>query len=98
MLPGSAQAHFNLGLAQWATGDIESAYVSFKEARRLDPSSLPAQARLGMAASALGHHQEAVPLLERAAKAAPGDGKLQDYLRLAKEKSARAGQSKPVPR
>jgi len=64
--PRSAEAHANLGLAYYSTGQFDKALSSFRRAVRLDPQLPHAQSFLAMSLAETGNFKESGPLLDKA--------------------------------
>jgi tetratricopeptide (TPR) repeat protein len=74
--PGSANAHFNLGLLyvrQGQSKDEEAAATEFREALRLDASIDPARIAFGRALISLQKYSDAVPILLEYTRHQPKD-------------------------
>ena len=66
--PGSALAHYDLGVAQFHLGQLEFACQAEKKAITLDPKLLDAYIQLASIFSKLGDYRGAEDVLERALK------------------------------
>ncbi len=71
LMPGDAQAHFNLGSVLKSLGRLEEAITCFRRALRINPAYSEALSNMGSAQSDLGQLTEAVDSLSRALKVAP---------------------------
>lgn len=71
--PGLPLYHFNLALALRKIGSFERALEEFEHAARLQPGSVLAGKRLAEIQSLLGHHTEALALIETLLRGAPQD-------------------------
>ena len=69
--PNDAAAHFNLGTALGAQGQIEAAAQQFRTALRLRPGYAAAELNLGKALAYLGHYQDALAHLTEALRLDP---------------------------
>ncbi|MBP7242964.1 hypothetical protein [Amaricoccus sp.] len=64
LAPGSAWAHYALGLARWFGGDVAGALDALEAGRRLNPNDTTILADLGQRYAMLARWDEALPLLE----------------------------------
>lgn len=69
--PKDAQAAFYLGVANEALGDAGAAEQQYRTALELDPALVDASANLSALLVDAGKNKEALPVIERALKAAP---------------------------
>ena len=74
--PGSAAAHYNLGNAYQAKGEMGEAEKCFRRVIDSDPEHAGALAALGRVLQKLARADEAVPLLKKAAVLIPDDADL----------------------
>ena len=68
--PTHVAAHELLGIVQAKRGDLDGSVSAWRAARKLEPQSPQTATGLGLALSRLGHHAEAVALLEEGVKGA----------------------------
>ena len=64
LAPGSAWAHYALGLARWFGGDVAAALDALEAGRRLNPNDTTILADLGQRYAMLARWDEALPLLQ----------------------------------
>jgi tetratricopeptide (TPR) repeat protein len=69
--PSDPHAHSELAAAYFGSGNMEGAEKHYQDALRLEPNQLSALLGLGYILVRRGEDQEAIPLLEKAAAAAP---------------------------
>jgi tetratricopeptide (TPR) repeat protein len=69
--PGAAAPHFWLGVLAQDERRLDDAVNHYRRCLELDPSFVDAQNNLGFTLSLLGHHDEAVPILESAVRRQP---------------------------
>lgn len=74
--PGSAAAHYNLGNAYRAKGEMEEAEKCFRRVIDCDPEHAGALAALGQVLQKLARAEDAVPFLNRAIVLMPDDADL----------------------
>jgi tetratricopeptide (TPR) repeat protein len=86
LAPDWIEAHINLGVAYYQTGQITDACASFRAAVELDPLNGIARYNLGCTLEELGEVDEAVEHLRRAARAMPAHADVHFNLALAYEK------------
>lgn len=71
LMPGDAQAHFNLGSVLKGLGRLEEAITCFRKALQINPTYSEALNNMGNAQNDLGKFSEAVGSFSRALKVAP---------------------------
>jgi Flp pilus assembly protein TadD len=71
--PGNARAHLALGNVYGGQGRHAAALAAFEAAARLDPRTEGLAGNLGYEYTVAGRFEEALPWLDMAAAAAPGD-------------------------
>jgi len=86
LAPDWIEAHINLGVAYYQTGQISDACASFRTAVELDPLNGISRYNLGCTLEELGEVDEAVEHLRRAARAMPAHADVHFNLALAYEK------------
>jgi tetratricopeptide (TPR) repeat protein len=86
LAPDWIEAHINLGVAYYQTGQISDACAAFRAAVELDPLNGIARYNLGCTLEELGEVDEAVEHLRRAARAMPAHADVHFNLALAYEK------------
>jgi tetratricopeptide (TPR) repeat protein len=86
LAPDWIEAHINLGVAYYQTGQISSARDAFRVAVELDPLNGIARYNLGCTLEEIGEVDEAVEHLRRAARAMPAHADVHFNLALAYEK------------
>jgi tetratricopeptide (TPR) repeat protein len=84
--PDWIEAHINLGVAYYQTGQISDACAAFRAAVELDPLNGISRYNLGCTLEELGEVDEAVEHLRRAARAMPAHADVHFNLALAYEK------------
>ncbi|MFZ5524848.1 MAG: tetratricopeptide repeat protein [Pseudomonadota bacterium] len=72
LMPGDAEAHFNLGVAQKSLGLLEDAAASYRRALTLNPAYAEAHGNLGNVLKDLGQLDEAVASYRRSLQIKPG--------------------------
>ncbi len=73
LMPGDAQAHFNLGSVLKNLGRLEEAVACFRRALKINPAYSEALSNMGSAQSDLGKFTEAVASFSQALKVAPNN-------------------------
>lgn len=72
LMPGEADAHYNLGVALKSTGQLENAADSYRRALQIKPDYAEACSNLGNVLKDLGQSAEAVASFRRAIELKPG--------------------------
>jgi tetratricopeptide (TPR) repeat protein len=72
LMPGDAEAHFNLGVVQKSFGQLAEAVESYRRALKLNPAYAEAHGNLGNALKDLGQLDQAVASYRSALKIKPG--------------------------
>ena len=72
-VPGSARAHMNLGAEYGYRGQLDAAVREFQTAIRIYPNFPQALLDYGLVEARMGHHQEALRILEKALSVAERD-------------------------
>ncbi|HTP45166.1 MAG TPA: tetratricopeptide repeat protein [Candidatus Acidoferrum sp.] len=86
LAPDWIEAHINLGVAYYQTGQISDACAAFRAAVELDPLNGISRYNLGCTLEELGEIDEAIEHLRRAARAMPAHADVHFNLALAHEK------------
>jgi adenylate cyclase len=71
--PNTTLAHYSLGYVHRLRGDHKAAFDAFNEATKLDPNLARGYAQAANELVFLGKPQDAIPLVEKAAKLSPKD-------------------------
>lgn len=71
LMPGDAEAHFNLGVIQKSVGQLNDAVASYRLSLKLNPDSAEAHSNLGNALQDLGQLDDALASFRRALKIKP---------------------------
>jgi len=91
LAPDWIEAHINLGVAYYQTGQLSEARAAFVAAVALDPLSGISRYNLGCTLEELGEYDLAIEHLQRAARAMPGHADVHFNLALAYEKRGERG-------
>lgn len=86
LAPDWIEAHINLGVAYYQTGQLGDARIAFARAVELDPSNGISRYNLGCVLEELGEIEEAIEQLRRAEAAMPAHADVHFNLALAYEK------------
>ena len=71
LMPGDAEAHFNLGVVQKSIGQLGDAVASYRHALKINPDYAEAHSNLGNALKDLGQINDAVASYRRAIRLKP---------------------------
>jgi Flp pilus assembly protein TadD len=86
LAPDWIEAHINLGVAYYQTGQLGDARIAFQRAVELDPSNGISRYNLGCVLEELGEIDEAIEQLRKAERAMPAHADVHFNLALAYEK------------
>ncbi len=80
LMPGDAEAHFNLGVVLKGAGRLVDAAASYRKALALSPGYTEAHSNLGNTLNDLGQHEEAIASYRHAIKIRPDDADVHNNL------------------